>query len=149
EKIGASPVTITSGEHKDLASPFRQLSEEERRILQDAIDGICRQFVRDVAAGRRMDVDEVAALADGRFYTGEQALENKLIDRLGGYQEALEYAAKKAGLPSPPEIEHLQRTLPLFYFSSLSKALGLDILNRRDLNALTDHLLLSPYTTVK
>lgn len=149
EKIGASPVTITSGEHKDLGSPFRPLSDEERKILQDAIDNIYVQFVRDVASGRRMTEDEVAALADGRFYTGEQALENKLIDRLGGYQDALEYAAKKVHLPSPPDVEHLQRTIPLFYFTSLSRAFGLDILKRQDLNSLADYLLLSPYSGVQ
>lgn len=97
-KIGLSPVVIKSGEFKDIASPVRPMEEAEKQILQDFADDIHRQFIDDVAAGRKMKPEDVAALADGRIYTGKKALELGLVDTLGGLEEAVEAAGRMAGI---------------------------------------------------
>ncbi|MDY0162185.1 signal peptide peptidase SppA [Desulfobotulus sp.] len=99
EKIGLEPVVIKSGENKDMASPMKELSEEHRRILQAFVDRLHRQFVRDVASGRNLEEGVVAALADGRIYAGEEAMELGMVDRMGNFEDALVWAAEKAGIP--------------------------------------------------
>jgi protease-4 len=98
EKIGVLPVVIKSGRYKDLGSPVRELSAEEREILQQFSDGLHAQFIRDVAEGRGIDEDKVAAVADGRVFTGKWAFENGLVDQLGNLQDALALAGELAGL---------------------------------------------------
>ncbi|TYT74644.1 signal peptide peptidase SppA [Desulfobotulus mexicanus] len=98
EKIGLKSVVIKSGEHKDMASPVKDLSSEDRDILQALVDRMHRQFVRDVATGRGMEEDVVAALADGRIYAGEEAMELGLVDRMGNFEDALSWAAERAGI---------------------------------------------------
>ncbi|MEW5946815.1 MAG: signal peptide peptidase SppA [bacterium] len=145
DKIGMAPITFKSVRHKDIGSPFRPLSEEEKAILQDAIDGIHNQFVADVAAGRNLPLDEVKKIADGRFYTGEQALKLKLVDRTGGYQEALEYAARAGGLKVPPDVEYLQRVHPFSFLTAFSR-LAMGRLTGRDaLEGVAGYLLAPPW----
>ncbi|TWI71223.1 signal peptide peptidase A [Desulfobotulus alkaliphilus] len=98
ERIGLQSVVIKSGEHKDMASPVKDLSSEDRDILQALVDRMHRQFVRDVATGRDMEENTVATLADGRIYAGEEAMELGLVDRLGNFEDALSWAAEKAGI---------------------------------------------------
>jgi len=73
EKIGLRSVVIKSGKYKDIASPLRELEDKERKILQDVVDDIHQQFVKDAANGRKIDQKEMAKLADGRIYTGQKA----------------------------------------------------------------------------
>ncbi|MCF8080110.1 MAG: signal peptide peptidase SppA [Desulfobacterales bacterium] len=98
DKIGLVPVVIKSGEYKDLASPVKPMSEEEREILQTFADQTHTQFIRAVAQGRGMDDGAVARLADGRIFNGEQARELGLVDRLGNLQDAVDWAAELAGI---------------------------------------------------
>ncbi len=98
DKIGLVPVVIKSGEYKDLASPVKPMSEEERKILQTFADQTHTQFIRAVAEGRGMDDGAVARLADGRIFNGEQAQELGLVDRLGNLQDAVDWAAELAGI---------------------------------------------------
>ena len=98
DKIGLVPVVIKSGEYKDLASPVKPMSEEERKILQTFADQTHTQFIRAVAEGRGMDDSAVARLADGRIFNGEQARELGLVDRLGNLQDAVDWAAELAGI---------------------------------------------------
>ena len=98
DKIGLVPVVIKSGEYKDLASPVKPMSEEERKILQTFADQTHTQFIRAVAEGRGMDDSAVARLADGRIFNGEQARELGLVDRLGNLQDAVDWAAALAGI---------------------------------------------------
>lgn len=81
EKIGVDMNVITSGEFKDMGSPFRGLTEAEDQMFRDLINESHEAFVRTVADGRDMDIDTVRALADGRIYSGTQAKENGLIDQ--------------------------------------------------------------------
>jgi protease IV len=98
EKIGVAPVTIKSGERKDMGSPFRALTPEERAIFQSVIDDLHRQFVAKVVERRRMPIETVQRLADGRIYTAEQALGLRLIDHIGYMPDALGLARRAAGL---------------------------------------------------
>ena len=90
-KIGVGQETIKAGEKKDILSPFRPSTPEEKQILQQIIDQLYGRFVDVVTSGRKgMDRQEVVRLADGRIYTAQQALENKLIDRVGYLDDAIE-----------------------------------------------------------
>lgn len=98
------PETITSGALKDAGSPFRELTDAERQYFQNIVSQLHSQFVRDVAAGRtgKLKHEEVAKLADGRVFTGEQALQLKLVDQLGSVDDAVRHAAKLAGIKGEP-----------------------------------------------
>ena len=102
-RIGMTPVVIKSGDFKDLGSPVREMRPAEREVLQRLSDGIHRQFIRDVAEGREMDLQRVADLADGRVYTGEEAKALGLIDRLGNIEDAIDWAGELGGIEGPPE----------------------------------------------
>lgn len=96
------PETITSGALKDAGSPFEELSPAERAYLQGIVMQLHQQFVRDVAQGRNMKIEDIARVADGRVFTGETALSLKLIDNLGGIDEAVRVAGELAGIQGEP-----------------------------------------------
>lgn len=104
QKIGFRTRTLKSGRFKDIGNPNRDMTDEERRILQDVLDNIHRQFIRDVADGRGRTVEEVEPWADGRVFTGEQAKELGLVDRLGNLQDTIARAAELAGIEGKPEV---------------------------------------------
>lgn len=97
-KIGLTPVVVKSGEYKDTGSPVRKMSEEERKILQNFVNQIHKQFVIAVAEGRNMDQSKVEPLADGRIFTGEEAKNLGLVDRIGNLEDAVEWAGRMAGI---------------------------------------------------
>lgn len=96
------PETLTSGSMKAAGSPYEQLTPEQRAYLQGIVEQLHGQFVRAVAAGRKLPVAEVSRLADGRVFTGEQALSLKLVDEMGNLDDALRVAAKLAGVKGRP-----------------------------------------------
>lgn len=98
KKIGISPVVIKSGEFKDVGSPLRELKNTEKQLLQSLVDELHDQFVSDAASGRGMEQKTMATLADGRVYTGQRALELKLIDRLGNLDDAVQWAGEIADI---------------------------------------------------
>ncbi len=98
DKIGVSFKTIKSGPYKDILSFDRELTSEEEQILQELIDVSYSQFVKTVAQGRNLDEAKVRTFADGRIFTGEQAVELGVVDRLGTEEDARIWAAKLAGL---------------------------------------------------
>jgi len=106
-KLGLNLTTMKRGESADLFSPARDLTETERKTLQAWIDNFYGQFVARVAEARRLTPQQVDAVARGRVWTGAQALERKLIDRFGGFEDALLEAGKRAGIAAdaPVEIE--------------------------------------------
>lgn len=97
-------IVIKTGELKDAGSPTRPLTESERQYFQSLIDSMLDQFVSAVAIGRNMKEEDVRKLADGRVFTGLQALENGLIDDLGTCQDAIDAAAHMAGISVEPGI---------------------------------------------
>jgi protease-4 len=104
DKIGIKSYTLKTGKFKDSGSPLRKFSAEDRAMLQAVIDNTHEQFVRAVASGRKLPVDEIRKIADGRILSGEQAKELKLVDRLGTLQDAIEEAGKMAGISGEPEV---------------------------------------------
>ena len=98
EKIGMVPVVIKSGPYKDTGSPTREMRDDEREILQAITQNIHAQFVTAIAEGRKMERAEVERAADGRIITGEDAQARGLVDRLGNFQDALEWAGELAGI---------------------------------------------------
>ncbi len=104
DKIGIKSVTLKTGKFKDSGSPVRQFSAEDRAMLQSVIDNTHEQFVRAVAEGRKLPIEEVRKIADGRILSGEQAKQFKLVDRLGTIQDAIDEAGKLAGISGDPEV---------------------------------------------
>jgi protease-4 len=103
-KLGLKSLVVKSGEHKDIASPFRPMTSEDRKILQGVIDDVYDQFVSAVAEGRNLSVEKVRNLADGRIFTGRQAKEIGLVDELGGMQDAVGIAKDLAGISGEPKL---------------------------------------------
>src|SRR5437899_2971948 len=98
QKLGLSTTTIKSAERKDMGSPLRALTDEERRIFQSVIDSLYGQFVEKLAESRRLGLETARKVADGRIYTAQQALELKLIDRIGHMPDAIEAAKRVIGV---------------------------------------------------
>jgi protease-4 len=97
-KIGLVPVVVKSGKYKDIGSPVRKMKPEEKKILQNFSRKIHRQFIKDIVEGRKMDQAKVEALADGRIFTGEESKELGLVDRLGNFEDAIEWAGRLGGI---------------------------------------------------
>jgi protease IV len=98
EKLGVSFKVIKSGPYKDILAFDRELTAPEEEILQDLIDTSYGQFVQTVVEARKLEVDAVKRFADGRVFTGQQAVELGLVDRLGTEEDARRWAAELAGL---------------------------------------------------
>jgi protease IV len=117
KKIGVKMEPIKSGKFKDMGSPSREMTAEEKKLLQGMIDDSYGQFVEAVAAGRGMPVEQVKLLADGRIFTGRQAQEAKLVDALGDYRDALDLAGELGKIGKNPKV--INETDPLDNFFSL------------------------------
>lgn len=99
EKVGLEATAVTSGPRKDMGSPFRTMTTEERTIFQELIDSFYQRFLSVVQEGRpHLQMDQIKKLADGRIYTGDQAKASGLVDEIGYLEDAIELAKKKAGL---------------------------------------------------
>lgn len=98
EKVGIEPVTIKSGKHKDIGSPMRVPTDEEKKIMQKLVDSMYERFVKIVAQGRGMEQQEVRAIADGRVHDAQEALKLKLVDKVGYLDDAIETAQSEAGI---------------------------------------------------
>jgi protease-4 len=97
-------VIFKSGEFKDTGTPTRALTDREKTYFQGIIDDMYVQFVEAVADGRKMDIETVRTLADGRVYTGRDAKEKKLIDELGNFQDAVDLTAMLVGISGKPAL---------------------------------------------
>lgn len=98
EKVGVSFKVIKSGPYKDILAFDRELTDPEKDILQELIDTTYQQFVQTVAEGRNLAIETVRSFADGRIFTGQQALELGIVDRLGTEADARRWAAELVGL---------------------------------------------------
>lgn len=114
EEYGVEVTTIKSGEFKDIGSLFRSMNDEEQASWQAIIDETYEEFVHIVADGRDLSVDEVKELADGRIYTGRQALELGLVDQLGNLSAAVQRAAELGGIEGEPRIVEYPQPLSVF-----------------------------------
>ena len=111
DKVGIDQQTVKSGRFKDTGSPIRNLSPEEKELLQETIDDVHHQFVDAIFDERKNQLtrDEVQALADGRIFSGNQALEYKLVDKLGNLQDAIAHAAELGGIVGKPKVTRVKR----------------------------------------
>jgi protease IV len=109
QKIGVEGVVVKSGKYKDVGSPLRKMSDEERGLLQTVMDDVHKQFIEAVAEGRSLEVPEVQALADGRIFTGRQAKDAKLVDELGNLDDAIQLAADVVGIEGEPKVIEQRR----------------------------------------
>jgi protease-4 len=120
DKLGIDMQVFKAGEHKDMYAGLRELTPEEKVIMQDMTDQLYNQFVQVVAKGRGISEDKVRELATGQLYTGIQAKELGLVDELGGLQTAIDSAANLAGI-TKPEVEYYKPQAP----SLLNSLLGM------------------------
>jgi len=103
------PEVLKVGELKDTGDPTREMTPEERAYMQSLIDNMYGQFVKAVADGRHAKFDDIKAIANGRVWTGEEALGLHLIDQLGDFQAAIDDTAKSVGIKGEPVLVHPER----------------------------------------
>ena len=111
-KIGLRRKVVKSGKYKDIGSITRPMTEEEEAILQEFSDDIYNQFVDAVAEGRGMKREEVLKIADGRIFTGVQAVGLGLVDRLGNLQDAISIAGEIVGIEGEPKVIYPKKKKP-------------------------------------
>jgi len=104
KKVGVDYVVVKAGQFKDLGNPGRPMTPDERRVLQTLLDDVHGQFIGAVASGRKLEREDVVRFADGRVFSGQQAKDLKMVDALGGLEDAVLAAGKLAGLPTPPAV---------------------------------------------
>lgn len=130
------PETIISGDKKDAGSPYRPLNEDERAYLQRITSQLHRQFINAIVLGRKgkLTAENVTAVADGRVFTGEEALQLKLVDRLGNLDDAVAAAARRAGMSGKPSVLYPRKrknTLLELLTDAESRTLVDRVVNRR------------------
>ena len=114
KKVGVEYVVIKAGQFKDVGNVSRPMTPEERRVLQSLLDDVHGQFIRAVAAGRKLDPAQVARFADGRIFSGAQARGLGMVDELGSLEDAVDRAAQLAGLELPPRVTPPRRRFSIF-----------------------------------
>jgi protease IV len=124
--LGITAESISEGKHSDMFSGLRKLSPEEIKSINAYLEDTYREFVKVVADGRKMTTDEASALAEGKVYTGKQALDLKLVDKLGNFTDSVDLAAEMAKIPGEPKlIYYRENNFFLQFGSGAVKMLGL------------------------
>ncbi len=98
DKLGVKVENIKSGKNKDILYPNKELTPQQKKLLEETIKDVYNQFLEDIVKYRQIDINTLKQYADGRIFTGRQAKKLKLIDKLGNIQDAVEEAKKLAGL---------------------------------------------------
>ena len=125
QKLGVAATAIKSAERKDMGSPFRALTAEERAIFQSVIDELYRQFVAKVVERRKLPEATARGLGDGRVYTAEQALGHRLVDRIGYMPDAVDIARRAAGVDKARVIVyHRPRQYRATYYAEAQQTEG-------------------------
>lgn len=114
KKLGVTPNSVTAGTLKDAGSPFKPMSDQEKLYFKDLVDDVHSQFIEAVSSGRRLKIDTVRHLADGRVFTGRQAKAAGLVDRIGGLDDAVEEAGKRAHIEGRPRIVRSEETVGIW-----------------------------------
>jgi len=104
KKIGLKTSNIKSGRYKDIGSPLRKMTPDERKLIKGVIDDIHDQFLEAVSLNRKISKEKISDIADGRIFTGRQALKIGLVDYLGDKKYAINIAAKLSGIKGEPEV---------------------------------------------
>jgi protease IV len=106
DKLGVQSGTVQSGKYKDILSPFRSTTADERQLIQGIVSDSYEQFLASIVEGRGITLSELRKLADGRIFTGSQAKTVKLVDSLGNYQDAVQQTTKMIGFKKEPIIRN-------------------------------------------
>ncbi len=106
DKLGVQPGTVQSGRFKDILSPYRSTTEDERKILQGIVSDSYEQFLASIVEGRNISLAELRPLADGRIFTGAQAKKLKLVDSLGNYRDAVKKTAELIQVKGEPKVRN-------------------------------------------
>jgi protease-4 len=125
KKVGVRSAVVKSGKFKDIGSPTREMTAEEKSLIQAIVDDIYDQFVRTIAENRKLPLQRIFELADGRIFSGRQAKDLGLVDDLGGLQDAVLLAGKLSGMEGSPEIVHGMKkktTLLKYLMGSMTSA---------------------------
>lgn len=131
DKLGITPITIKSGEMKDVPSISAPMTDEQRKIVSEVVTDAYDHFVRLIVENRKMDDGLVRKLADGRVYTGSQAQKLNLIDGLGGKDEALVWLAEKRKINPKLQVREIKPEPELdSLLGVLSQSTGIKIFNR-------------------
>lgn len=109
EKVGFHTVIVKSGQFKDVGNPGREMTQQEKELIQVTINEAHRQFITDVAQGRNLSEEQVREVADGRILMGETALKLGLVDELGNLEDALEVAARLGKIEGEPELIYAKK----------------------------------------
>lgn len=147
QKIGVNQYAIKAGEYKDMGSSYRNLTPEETRMLQEMVDEDYDYFISLVAENRKLDINYVRSIAEGKIYTGTQAKNLKLIDETGNRDEAIEAAARLGGIKGDYNIITITPTESLSdiitsYTTNFAYALGKGIgslLNQNSVETSVDY----------
>ena len=132
KKIGIKGVVLKSGEHKDMGSPFREMTTEEKRIMQEVLDNVHQQFIQAVAEGRKLDHSKVVQIADGRILTGEQAKNFSLVDKMGNLQDTIDITAKMVGIEGKPNVLYPKKKISIWELLMRDMASAIiDVLNEK------------------
>lgn len=113
KKVGVQYVVVKAGTYKDIGNFARTMTPEERKFLQALLDDVYSQFVDAVAEGRGLERKEVLAFADGRIYSGQQAQALKMVDELGGFEDAVDAAGKLANITGRPKLLYPRKRFSL------------------------------------
>jgi protease-4 len=132
KKIGIKGVVLKSGEHKDIGSPFREMTLEEKVIMQEVLNNVHQQFIQAVADGRKLDRSKVIQVADGRILTGEQAKNLGLVDQMGNLQDTIDITAKMVGIVGKPTVLYPKKRLSIWQLLMRDMASAIiDVLNEK------------------
>ncbi len=117
---------LVAGKHKDMGSPFKEMTYEEEGIMQDALDSIHNYFIQAVAENRELDVEKVRKIATGRFMIGAEAKDLGLVDELGSRQDAIEYIEKELNITADLAEYRMTASFSDIFASFAKNSLGLD-----------------------
>ena len=127
EKIGLKSFVVKSGRYKDIGSPTRDMTADEKDLLQDVIDDVHNQFITAIVEGRGMEREKVEKIADGRIFSGAQALQMGLVDELGSLQDSIKIVADMAGIEGEPKVIYTKKEKGFFdYLMESSASVFLD-----------------------
>jgi protease-4 len=129
QKLGVATAAIKSGERKDMGSPFRALTDEERKIFQSVIDDLHGQFLARVVESRKIPLETARTIADGRVYTAQQALALKLIDQVGYMEDVLQLTRRAIGVDEARVVVYHRPSeyRATYYARAESSSSGLDL----------------------
>jgi protease-4 len=138
KKVGVDFYSLKAGDLKDMGSPFRPMSPEERAALQGLLDNIHQRFIQDVATNRKIPLEKMGPLANGSVFSGEEGKKLGLVDELGNFEDAVELAGRLGGITGKVEVAYP----PKKRLSLLSFLIGRDF--EEKLTSLSEFLSLYP-----